>query len=65
MTLEQRCAFLVAQAAVLNARVAGMHAENMMRVHRGENIAYAEEAFEKEISSSVCNWNSAIDYLRG
>lgn len=64
MTREQRCAFLVSQSAVLNARIAGMQAENQQRIHRGESLAYAEDAFNKEIDASICNWNSALDYLR-
>jgi len=65
MTQEQRCAFLIAQAAVLNAKVFGMQAENMQRAHRGESMAHTEQSFQNEIDGSICAWNAAIDYLRG
>lgn len=49
MTPEQKAAFIIAQAALLNAKVAMMQAENQWRVQCGESIAYAEEEMDNEI----------------
>ncbi|MDH5667859.1 MAG: hypothetical protein OEY86_07610 [Nitrospira sp.] len=57
-------AFLIAQAAILNATIAGMQAENQQRIHRGESIAYPERAFEAVCNDSLCNHNAAIAYLK-
>lgn len=56
MTPEQKAAFVVAQAALLNARVAGMTAENQYRSSRGLTIAYGEDAFvslEREFEGTL------------
>ena len=42
---EMRVAILLARAATLNAEVAGMQAENQMRMLREESLAYDEKAF--------------------
>jgi hypothetical protein len=52
MNEELRAAILMARAAALNAEVAGMQAENMQRVHRGESIAYDGKAFFDAIESN-------------
>ncbi len=64
MTPEERAAFIIAQAACLNAEVAGMLAENQHRMNCGNSIAYGEEAFQDVIDKSVCNHNAAISFLR-
>lgn len=56
MTPEQKAAFVVAQAALLNTRVAGMEAENQQRQYRGLAPAYGEDAFislEREFESTL------------
>lgn len=45
MTPEQAAAFIVAQAAMLNARIAGMVAENMQRAALGHSMAYGADEF--------------------
>jgi hypothetical protein len=66
MNEDQRAAFIVAQAAMLNARIAGMEAENRGREHRGEAPAYVQIAFEQVIGEfSVLDYNNCIAYLQG
>ena len=60
MTPDQQIAYVVAMAAVLNAQVAGMVAENQWRSHRGEVIAYAEDAFSDLIDKSGCHRNAVL-----
>ena len=45
MTQEQKAAYIMAMAACAMAEIAGMQAENQQRAHRGEAVAYAEDAF--------------------
>ena len=50
------CAFVLAQVALLNCRVAGMQAENQHRQNCGHSIAYVESAFaevEREFSTMI------------
>ncbi|MCH7910952.1 MAG: hypothetical protein IIB38_15225 [Candidatus Hydrogenedentes bacterium] len=54
MTTEERAAFLIAQAAILNAEIAGMVAENMQREAVGASMAYGEDAFQEVIDKSIC-----------
>lgn len=66
MTPEQQAAFIIAQAAVFNAEIAGMVAENQWRTHRGEVIAYAEDAFTKatETTGALLTHNNCIEFFR-
>jgi len=64
MTPEERAAFIMAQAACLNAEVAGMVAENTYREMRGETIAFSEDAFVAVVNNSICNYNAAASFLR-
>ncbi len=50
MTDEQKAAYVAAQAALLNARIAGMVAENQHRMNCNNSIAYGVEEFESVIS---------------
>ena len=62
MTHEQAVAFVNAQTALLNARIAGMTAENMQRAALGNSMAYDEEYFvavAREFES-VLGHNAAI-----
>lgn len=45
----KRAAILFAKSAELNARVAGMVAENTNREQRGESMAYTESDFDSVI----------------
>ena len=60
MTDEQKIAFIIAQAACLNAEVAGMVAENTYREMRGETIAFGEGAFVAVVRASGCEHNAVI-----
>ncbi len=65
MTTEQKAAFIMAQAACLNAEIAGMVAENQWRAHRGESPAYSEQGFQQVLERySILTWNGAIAFLR-
>lgn len=59
----RKSAYIIAQAAVLNARVAGMVAENQDRIRKGESLAYIEEDFRKLVDKSSCGHNEVISYL--
>ena len=67
MNENQRAAFVVAQAAMLNAEVAGMQAENMARVHLGQAMAYQEDAFRDVVNKyqGTIGHNQAITFLMG
>lgn len=45
MSPEQKAAFVMAQIALFQCRVAGMVAENAQRTHRGDSMAYTEADF--------------------
>lgn len=65
MTPEQKAAFIMAQAAVLNAEIAGMVAENIYRQACGKTIAYDEQAFEVLVGRSSCHHNVVITFFGG
>ena len=46
--------------ARLNARIAGMVAENDYRKACGNQVAYAEEAFMLAIDEECCGFNSIV-----
>lgn len=60
MTDEQKAAFIMAQAAVLNAEITGMAAENYIRMYRGEALAYDEQAFQAAVNRSPCHHNAVL-----
>ena len=65
MTPEQKAAYIVAQAALLNAEIEAMKAANLERVHRGEAMAYSEYAFLDIINEySILDHNNIMQYLR-
>ena len=64
MTEDQKAAFIMAQAAVLNAQVAGMVAENDQRKHRDEAMAYVYDDFDALVRASVCDHNSALVFMQ-
>lgn len=62
MTPEQQAAYIVAQAAVLNGRIAGMAAVNQSCAIRGVEPRYVESDFDAEISRSGCHHNDVIGF---
>ena len=64
MNEEARAAFIVAQAACANARIAGMVAENQHRLSLGQSIAYDEAAFTAIETEYMIGHNAVIEYLR-
>jgi len=65
MTPEQSAAYVNAMAAVLNARVAGMEAENTTRLRRGEPLAYSYDEFQEAIEESGCHHNDVLSTFAG
>lgn len=65
MTPEQKCAYVMAQAACLIAETFGMHAENMQREHRGESMAYTTKDFENAIIRYGVHHNGVISLFYG
>ena len=63
MTPEQKAAFINAQAAILNAQIAGMVSENMNRANRGEALAYTEDDFTKLIDASCLGHNNVVGFF--
>jgi len=67
MTHAEAAAFITAQTALLNCRVAGMMAENAHRMNCGNSIAYGEDAFiavEREFAG-VIGHNAALELFAG
>lgn len=60
-----RSAFLFAQAAALNATVAGMQAENDRSKFSNGFPRYTLRDFESAIQGHMCDWNSALSILEG
>jgi cytochrome c-type biogenesis protein CcmH len=65
MTQEQKAAYVIAMAACAMAEIAGMQAENQNRAHRGESVAYTEDAFRAVIESNGIHHNAVIGMFRG
>jgi len=60
MTPEQKAVYVMAQIAVLNARVAGMEAENAIAEMKGNSLPFGEAAFEHEVNTLCVNHNAVI-----
>lgn len=60
-----RIAYINAEVSLFNARIEAMKAENMQRQHRGESLAFTEQAFHDEIAQAerVIGHNAVIEYL--
>jgi hypothetical protein len=56
MTDEQKAAYVIAQAACLMAKVAGMQAENWL----ADGKKYAEKDFDNAVLESGCYHNAVI-----
>lgn len=65
MTPEQKAAFITAQAALFNAEIASMTAENMQRAALGHSMAYGAEQFEEVIRKyeGVLGHNAVITFF--
>lgn len=64
MRLEAKVAFVQAQTAMLNARIAGMVAENMQRDAVGNSMAYHQADFEAVIREySQLEHNPLVSFL--
>lgn len=61
----QKAAIIMSRAAELNAKVAGMQAENQQRLIQGDSPMYNEEAFNNEIIATGCHWNAVCETLQG
>lgn len=66
MNEEQKAAFIIAQAALLNAEVAMYQAANKHRELCGNSIAYGEEEFTTLITryEAVLGHNEVISFFR-
>lgn len=62
--MEDRGAYLISQSVCALITAMGMQAENDQRKHRGESMAYMEEAFQKVILDYSIGSNDAILTLR-
>lgn len=65
MTPEQQAAFIIAQAAILQARIAGMQAENQARIAAGRALLFHAEDFDREADTSGCGHNDVITFFGG
>lgn len=63
MTDEQKAAFIMAQAACLNAGVAGMVATNMQCQAHGDSPVYDEADFKAAIDRSGCHHNAVLMFF--
>ena len=61
--MEDRGAYLISQSICDLITAMGMQAENDHRKHRGESVAYTEEAFQKVILDHGIGSNDAIMFL--
>ena len=53
-------AYAITMAINTMVTAMGMHAENQQRIHRGESLAYMEEAFQKIINDNGCHHNGVL-----
>lgn len=65
MTPEQKAAFVVAQAAMLSAKVAGMQATNCVAAASGKLPVYKQSDFEEAAESSGCGHNYVLSLFQG
>lgn len=65
MSPEQQAAFINAQCALVNAKIAGMTAENNRAYMKGEEQPYREADFERESQPGILGWNAVITFFQG
>ncbi len=63
MTPEQQVAFVQSQVACLLVELEAMKAANMEREHRGEAIAYGEDAFRELLGRYTVQHNDVLTYF--
>lgn len=63
MTDEQKAAFIMAQAAVLNAKIWGMITANIARTMNHTPLIYNETAFLQAINESSCDHDDVISFF--
>ena len=63
MNQQARAAYVISQAACLNAAIAGMVAENKKREALGQSMAYVEEDFNATIDEFGMSHNAVLLYL--
>jgi len=63
MTPEQQAAFIMAQAAITMARVAGMQAENQLYLSLWHPVKYREDAFEEAANHATLGHNAVISFF--
>ena len=66
MTSEQKAAFINAQAALLNARVASMQSQNTERERNGCAHAYGEQQWDALLSEfePILGHNAVIEFFQ-
>ncbi len=64
MNEEQRAIFLFSQSVCALLKGLGMISTNLVRLHRGEAMAYEDDAFELLIKEFGIGHNDAILTLR-
>lgn len=65
MSEEQQAAYIIAQSVCAMIEAMGMQSENTQRLHRGESIAYGEDAFNVVIEKYGIHHNAVIGFFRG
>lgn len=65
MTDEQKAAYVIAMAACVTARVAGMQAANQQCQIQGESPAYDVEHFNALLDEYGVHHNSVLTLYRG
>lgn len=62
MTPEQKAAWVMAQAAMLNAEIAAMEADNLKSASNGEAVVYGAREFRGVIDKyeGTLGWNAVI-----
>lgn len=66
MDEQAKAAFILSQVAMMNARIAGMQAENNQRIHLQQAMAYIEADFaavEREYATTL-GYNAVLLYFR-
>jgi len=65
MTPEQKAAFINAQCALVNAKIASMQAANLTYNPKyGGPPKYVEEDFLRESQEAVLGWNAVISFFQ-
>jgi hypothetical protein len=65
MSEEQRIVYINSQIACAQIKAMGMQAENLSRVHSGDEVKYFEKDFEALTQEYMIDHNSVIGYLTG